>query len=79
MITWYKGTRIVSAGKLKILKDPRLELINTRNGINLFIRNVNMDDEDDYSCEVNLKDRDPVQIKHKLKVLGKELHLHEDG
>ena len=102
MITWYKGDRIVSAGSLKILNEPRFSVLTSpRDGsVTLAIRKVNkeqninkqqttwgtlmapisncfsslalqvrMGDEDDYVCEVNLKDA-PISITHHLEVLG---------
>ena len=70
MITWYKGDRIVSAGSLQILNEPRFDVRTASDGsVALAIRNVRMGDEDDYVCEVNLKDA-PISIKHHLEVLG---------
>ena len=70
MITWYKGDRIVSAGSLQILNEPRFAIRTASDGsVALAIRNVRMADEDDYVCEVNLKDA-PISIKHHLEVLG---------
>ena len=43
MITWYKGDRIVSAGSLKILNEPRFSVLTSpRDGsVTLAIRKVN--------------------------------------
>ena len=74
MITWYRGDRILSAGDLKILAEPRFEILNDPRGrgVSVFIRKVSMDDQDNYTCEVNLKDR-PMRITHRLEVLGEFL------
>ena len=71
MITWYKGDRILSAGSLKILAEPRVKVLPAEDGsgIGVMIRRVRMDDQDDYVCEVNLKDK-AIRIKHRLEVLG---------
>ena len=94
MITWYKGDRIVSAGSLKILNEPRFSILTSPDGsvtlairkvrfswrfekiwreIQMFPSHINpqvrMGDEDDYVCEVNLKDA-PISITHHLEVLG---------
>ena len=70
VITWYKGDRIVSAGSLKILNEPRFSILTSPNdgSVTLAIRKVRMGDEDDYVCEVNLKDG-PIRIMHHLEVL----------
>ena len=70
MITWYKGTRILSAGDLKILDEPRIRLKPREKGVNVQIRDVAMSDKGEFACEVNLKDR-PLRITHRLEVLGK--------
>ena len=43
VITWYKGDRIVSAGSLKILNEPRFSVLTSpRDGsVTLAIRKVN--------------------------------------
>ena len=71
VITWYKGDRIVSAGSLKILNEPRFSILTSPDdgSVTLAIRKVRMGDEDDYVCEVNLKDA-PISITHHLEVLG---------
>ncbi len=69
MITWHKGERILSAGTLKIWDDKRVSLADSRNGVGLVIRNVGMEDQGEYACEVNLKDK-PIRISHRLAVLG---------
>ena len=79
MITWYKGDRILSAGSLKVLAEPRVKILpmesnggrrsSSVSGVAVLIRKVRMDDQDDYVCQVNLKDQ-PISIKHKLEVLG---------
>ena len=73
MITWYKGERILSAGALQILDDPRLSLSpsSSGRGVAVVVRAVNMADQGRYTCEVNLKDR-PIRITHTLEVLGEE-------
>ena len=70
MITWYKGDRIVSTGSLKIFNEPRFSILTSPDdgSITLAIRKVHMGDEDDYVCEVNLKDA-PISIMHHLEVL----------
>jgi hypothetical protein len=73
VITWYKGKRILSAGSLKILAEPRFTIVQESDGINVLIQKVKMEDKDNYVCEVNLKDK-PIRIKHQLEVLG-ELKL----
>ena len=41
MITWYKGDRIVSAGSLKILNEPRFSILSSPDGsVTLAIRKV---------------------------------------
>ena len=59
MITWFRGSRIVSAGNLKILDEPRLQVLPdaAARGIDLRLRRVNMADEGRYTCQVNRKDQ----------------------
>lgn len=71
VITWYKGQRIVSAGDLQILHDPRLSLVKDPRGRGVSVRidKVDMTDQGQYTCEVNFKDK-PLRITHRLEVLG---------
>lgn len=69
VITWYKGDRILSAGNLKILDEPRIDILSGPSGISVLIQDVQMSDQGPYACEVNLMDK-PLRITHELKVLG---------
>eukprot|EP00094_Tigriopus_californicus_P006416 TCALIF_06180-PA protein Name:"Similar to OPCML Opioid-binding protein/cell adhesion molecule (Pan troglodytes)" AED:0.06 eAED:0.06 QI:0/0.8/0.72/0.90/0.8/0.81/11/590/481 len=68
VITWYKGDRILSAGNLKILDEPRIDILSGPSGISVLIQDVQMSDQGPYACEVNLMDK-PLRITHELKVL----------
>ncbi|XP_071742804.1 neuronal growth regulator 1 isoform X1 [Lepeophtheirus salmonis] len=69
IITWYKGDRIISAGNLKILEDPRIQInVKQGRGIQIIIQNVHTQDQGIYSCEVNFKDN-PIKLSHNLEIL----------
>ena len=56
----------------QVLKEPRYSLLSSpggRDGISFVVDGVQKDDQDDYVCEVNLKDK-AIRIKHRLEVLG---------
>ena len=71
VITWYRGSRILSAGNLKILDEPRLQVLPDPRGrgVDVRLRRVRMQDEGRYTCQVNLKDT-VVNITHQLEVMG---------
>jgi len=78
VITWYKNDRIISAGGLKIAPDaPRVavDLDPRGRGVDLRLSAVQPEDEGEYTCEANLKDRG-INITHKLEIHGE--HSHED-
>ena len=77
VITWYKGDRIVSAGLLRILTDPRYHVASIPgHGVSLSIRKVTVADQGEYSCEANYIEK-PISVRHRLEVLSKCAILRE--
>ena len=57
--------RVLTAGDMKVRRDPRLDLIGT----DLVIKKVELEDKGDYDCEVESDREVPVSIRHSLDIL----------
>jgi len=68
IIVWKQPDRIISAGSSMIRKDVRMSLLEHSKGINLQIRNLNIDDAGNYICEVE-NDAEPIQQLNQLQIL----------
>ncbi len=58
---------MLTAGEMRIRKDDRFDL----EGTNLRINSVDVDDDGEYTCEIEADREYPVVIKHKVQVLSK--------
>ena len=56
---------MLTAGGMKVRRDPRLEL----KGTDLVIKNLELEDRGDYDCEVESDREVPVSIRHSLDIL----------
>ena len=66
ILIWKQGTRVLTAGDLKIKQDDRIKL----RGNDLILLNVQVEDGGEYSCEIEADSEYPIAIKHNLEVLG---------
>ena len=62
VISWF---RVLTAGAMKVRRDPRLELMGT----DLVIKNLELEDRGEYDCEVESDREVPVSIRHSLDIL----------
>ena len=69
IIVWKQPDRIISAGLSMIRKDVRMSLAEHSHGVNLEIRNLNVDDAGNYICEVE-NEAEPIQQSNQLQILG---------
>ena len=70
IIVWKQRDRIISAGLGMIRKDKRMSLLSHREGVNLQITNLHIDDAGNYICEVE-HEGEPIVQTNQLQVLGK--------
>jgi len=68
VIVWKQPDRIISAGLSMIRKDVRMSLLEHSQGINLHIRNLDIDDAGNYICEVE-NNAEPIQQTNQLQIL----------
>ena len=65
-ILWKRGNAVLTARDIKIVLEPRIQLVN---GFNLQIRKVRPQDAGDYVCQVSTVDT--MEQSHTLEILGK--------
>ena len=66
ILIWKKGTRVLTAGDMKIKRDDHVEL----RGTDLRIKSVTEEDGGKYSCEIEADSEYPIVIEHQVEVLG---------
>ncbi|XP_023328691.1 protein amalgam [Eurytemora carolleeae] len=66
VITWNWAGKLVSAGNVKVLGDQRVEVV--RDGRELKIENIRVEDRGEVSCTLNLKSN-PQHLNHTLQIL----------
>ncbi|XP_060520168.1 limbic system-associated membrane protein-like isoform X2 [Cylas formicarius] len=64
VLAWKKSIAVLSAGRVKVSPDPRINLVND---YNLEIREVGPQDAGDYVCQIGTLE--PREITHTLEVL----------
>lgn len=62
---WKRGARVLTAGKMKVRRDPRIRL----RGTNLIIKKVESEDGGEYECEVETDEEISITIRHRLEIL----------
>lgn len=67
ILLWKKGTRVLTAGVVKVRRDHRIKL----EGTDLQISKIESDDAGEYVCEVETDDDEPIAIMHSVEILGK--------
>ena len=65
VLMWKQGTRVLTADKLVVRKDPRLTL---KDDHSLVIDKLRPEDQGTYTCEVDIMGK-PESIKHTVGVL----------
>ena len=66
VMLWKKGHRVLTAGTIKVRRDPRMEL----DGTDLTIGNVGIHDGGLYRCEVEQDADQPLVGLHTVEILG---------
>ena len=66
VLIWKKGTRVLTAGEMKVKRDERVDL----RGTDLQIRTVGVEDGGEYSCEIEADTEYPIAITHTVEVLS---------
>ena len=67
VMLWKKGHRVLTAGTIKVRRDPRMKL----DGTDLTIGNVGIHDGGLYRCEVEQDADQPLVGLHTVEILGK--------
>ena len=70
IIVWKQPDRMISAGLGMIRKDKRMKILGHRDGVNLQITNLDIDDAGNYICEVE-NEGEPILQTNQLQILGK--------
>lgn len=63
---WKRGSAVLTARDIKIVLEPRIQLVN---GFNLQIKKIRPQDAGDYICQISTMP--PMEQTHTLEVLGK--------
>ena len=63
---WKKGHRVLTAGTMKVRRDPRMKLVKT----DLQISKVGVHDGGMYRCEIEQDDNRPLAVIHTVEILG---------
>ena len=67
IMLWKKGHRVLTAGSMKVRRDPRMELLNT----DLKISKIGVHDGGMYRCEIEQRNQDkPLAVVHTVEILG---------
>lgn len=69
MILWRRGSTVITAANLMIIRDSRFRLVD---GFNLEISNVMPQDAGDYVCQIS--DDDNRDLIHTVEILGKAFY-----
>ncbi len=67
VLLWKKGTRVLTAGGMRVRRDRRFKL----EGTDLQISRIESDDAGEYVCEIETDDDEPIAIMHSVEILGK--------
>ena len=67
VLLWKKGSRVLTAGAMKVRRDDRIVL----QGTNLQIKDIGREDSGEYICELETDDDEPIAIVHSVEILGK--------
>merc|ERR550534_238963 len=65
VMLWKKGHRVLTAGTMKVRRDPRIQLVNT----DLEIKNIGVHDGGLYRCEVEVDANQPMAVVHTVEIL----------
>lgn len=65
VMLWKKGHRVLTAGNMKVRRDPRIQLVNT----DLEIKNIGVHDGGLYRCEVEVDANQPLAVVHTVEIL----------
>ena len=68
VMLWKKGHRVLTAGTIKVRRDPRMKL----DGSDLTIANVGIHDGGLYRCEVEQDGDQPLAGLHNVEILGEK-------
>ena len=71
VMLWKKGHRVLTAGGIKVRRDPRMSL----EGTDLTIKEVGVHDGGLYRCEVEQDTDQPLAVVHTVEILG-EISIH---
>ena len=66
VMLWKKGHRVLTAGAIKVRRDPRMSLVGT----DLTITGVGVHDGGLYRCEVEQDTDQPLAVLHTVEILG---------
>ena len=63
---WKKGHRVLTAGTMKVRRDPRMALVKT----DFQIFKIGVHDGGMYRCEIEQDDNLPLEVVHTVEILG---------
>ena len=66
VMLWKKGHRVLTAGGIKVRRDPRMSLVGT----DLTITQAGVHDGGLYRCEVEQDTDQPLAVVHTVEILG---------
>merc|ERR1719233_1427129 len=65
IMLWKKGHRVLTAGTMKVRRDPRMKLVKT----DLQISKIGVHDGGMYRCEIEQDDNRPLAVIHTVEIL----------
>ena len=68
IMLWKKGHRVLTAGTMKVRRDPRMKLVKT----DLQISKIGVHDGGMYRCEIEEGDNRPLAVVHTVEILGEK-------